>query len=110
MFWILNQEMSQDWGGEVSSIFFVTKEHPQYDRYNKDFIIENGIEAKGGYVVIEYDIVDYTIGQRNGHTDSIVIGFDKPAEDVYNNILDQIGFHQGARVIDIRGYGYVGLV
>ncbi len=109
MFWILNKEFSQDWGGELSGIICATKEHPQYDLYNKEFIKENGIEAKGGYVVLEYDIVDYTVGKRNGHSERIVLGFDKPAEYVYNNILDQIGFHQGTRVIDIRGYDYVGL-
>ena len=110
MFWILNKDFSQDWGGELSSILCVTAEHPQFAHYNEIFVGENGRGAIGGYVVLEYLAIDYTTGDRNGDSSQLTIGFDCPAEDVYNRILDQIAAHNDTRVLDIRGFNYVGLV
>ena len=110
MFWLLNKDFSQDWGGELSSILCVTQEHPQFDHFNKIFICENGREARGGYVVMEYIAINYLTGNRTDSSSHLIIGFDNSADDVYDSILDQIAARNSTRVIDIRGFNYVGLV
>ena len=109
MFWILNKNFSQDWGGELSSVLCVTADHPEYARYNDAFVYENGREAKGGYVVLEYEAIDYRTGQRNGDSGHLIIGFDNPATEAYDAILDQIALQHGTSVIYIRNNEYVGI-
>lgn len=102
MFWILKDGYSQDWGGELSSILCVTKEHEQYKRFDELFIEENGFGASGGYIVFEYS--------NERENKQVMFGFHCPVGLVYKNILDQIVKQQGAKVIDIRQFDYAGMV
>jgi len=109
MLWILNEVFSQDWDGDLSSVLCVDADHPEYDRYNSKFIVEQGRAAGGGYVVLEYVVTESIRGIRRQSCNQLVIGFDNPCEMVYKSILDQIAFNNGACVIDIRGFDYVGI-
>ena len=104
MFWILNKDFSQDWGCKLSSILCMTKDHPLYENANKSFLYENGREAKGGYLVLEY----YKDG--TDESDQMIIGFDSPVEEVYNSVLNQIAIQNDVKIIDIRAFDYVGIV
>ena len=102
MFWILNNDSSQAWGGELTSITCVTKETMNYEKLNKVFTEVNGFSASEGYIGFRY--------YGNGSEGCALLGFNSPVKDIYNNILDQIVKQQGAKVIDIRQFDYAGMV
>lgn len=100
MLWIINEKFSQDWGGDLTSILCVDKEHQHYGIFNEIFRDEFG-EVANGYVILEY-----VKEEKSGR---LVVGTNNPPNDLYESIIEQISWKGNPKVIDIRGHNVVGI-